>query len=72
MTLQDTPKPWYKSKAIWACIIIIFVSVWDNLLVPGCAKYLSFILPSIPTWIYTLLGSLGIYARASAKSPIGK
>jgi len=72
MTLTNTPKPWYKSKAVWAGLITILVTVYDNALVPACAEHLNYLLPDIPTWIYTLLGSLGIYGRYKADSRIGK
>jgi len=72
MNIRETSKPWYKSKAVIAGIITVFVSVWDNALVPACAEHLNFILPNIPTWIYALLGSLGIYGRVKADSRIGK
>ena len=72
MMLQTASKPWYKSKAVLAGIITIFVSVYDNALVPACAEHLNYLLPSIPTWIYALLGSLGVYGRVKADSRIGK
>ena len=66
------PKVWYKSKTIWAGIVTIVVTLWDNALVPLVLKYLSFTLPLIPGWIYGLLGSLGIYGRIDAKKAIRK
>ena len=70
--LRETPKPWYKSKTVWACIITIAVSVWDNAIVPEVAASLEITLPTIPSWIFALLGTLGLYGRVKADSPIGK
>ena len=70
--LRESPKPWFKSKAVWAGIITVCVTVWDNALVPACAEHLNIIIPHIPTWIYGLLGTLGVYGRVKADSPIGK
>ena len=72
MPFSDKPKKWYKSKAVWAGIIIVSVNVWDNAFVPLFANHLSIILPNIPSWIYGLLATLGIYGRVSAKTNIGK
>lgn len=68
----NAPKPWYKSKAVVSGILIIFVNIWDNALVPACLEHLNYILPNIPTWIYGVLASLGVYGRVKADTRIGK
>jgi len=72
MSLNKENKPWYKSKTVWAGVIIISVNVWDNMLVPSVLHYLHFSLPNIPIWVYSTLAGLGIYGRISAKTSIGK
>jgi hypothetical protein len=72
MSFSDKPKSWYKSKGVWAGIIIVIVNVWDNMLVPFSSQYFSIILPNIPAWIYSMLAALGIYGRVSASTNIGK
>jgi len=72
MMLQTASKPWYKSKAVLAGIIIVFVNLWDNVLVPTMGQYLHIALPLIPVWVYSMLAALGIYGRVKADSRIGK
>jgi len=72
MTNNETPKPWYKSKTIWAGIVTVLVTVYDNALVPALINTFSITLPLIPSWLYGLLGTLGIYGRFDAKKSIGK
>jgi len=72
MMLQTDSKPWYKSKAVIAGVIIVFVNLWDNALVPMVGQYLHVTLPFIPVWVYSMLAALGIYGRVKADSRIGK
>ena len=72
MTPQTASKPWYKSKAVVAGIIIVFVNLWDNALVPVVGEYLHIVLPTIPVWVYSMLAALGIYGRVKADTRIVK
>ena len=65
-------KPWYKSKTVWASVIVIGINVWDNMLVPSMLQYFDIVIPIIPAWVYSMLAGLGIYGRVSAKKYIGK
>jgi len=72
MPFSDKSKHWYKSKSIWAGIIIISSNIWDNVLVPNLAQHFEIILPVIPAWIYSMFATLGIYGRVIAKKSVGK
>jgi hypothetical protein len=72
MPFSNKPKAWYKSKTVWAGIIIVAVNIWDNMLVPFSSNQFSIILPNIPAWIYSMLAALGVYGRVSAKTNIRK
>ena len=68
-------KKWYMSKAIWAGIIAVLISLYDAgaaALAAQCGVEGSFCLtlPGIPTWIYTLLAAFGVYGRGSATTRI--
>lgn len=56
-------KPWYQSKTIWTSIVVSLIGIYNAI---GVAKGL----PPIPEWIYTLLGAIGIYTRATATTTI--
>jgi hypothetical protein len=60
--MQET-KPWYKSKSMWSNICVILIPVYESL-----ARQYS--LPPAPDAFYVLLGALGIYGRATAKTAV--
>lgn len=62
-TLEDT-KPWYQSKTIWAGAVAALVGVYNSI---AAVKAL----PPIPDWVFTILGAIGIYTRATADTKIG-
>lgn len=56
-------KPWYASKTIWASVVVGLIGIYNAI---GTAKGL----PPIPEWVYTLLGAIGVYTRATATTTI--
>jgi hypothetical protein len=78
-------KKWFQSKAIIAGVIGVLIAIYnsagpalaagclDNAVIDGIdlsAEGLCYVLPQIPDWVYGILGGLGIYGRASAKTTI--
>lgn len=61
---MDDTKPWYQSKGIWAGVVAALVGLYNAI---GAVKHL----PPIPDWIFTVLGAIGVYSRATADSKIG-
>lgn len=63
LNLQEEPmdgtKKWYTSKNLWAGVITALLGLYGTL--GG-----QFNLPPIPEWIFALLGTLGVYTRATA------
>jgi len=62
-------KKWYESKTIWSGIISIVIAIY-NTVQPLLSQFFGINLPVIPDWIYTVLGSLGIYGRITANKEI--
>lgn len=60
---MDT-KPWYQSKTIWAGVVAGLLGIYNSV---ATAKNL----PPCPEWIYTILGAIGVYSRATADTKIG-
>ena len=56
-------KSWYRSKTIWSGIVAVSLAAYNE-----AAK--QFGLPVTPDFVYALLGALGIYGRATAKSVV--
>lgn len=68
-------KKWYKSKAIWSGIVAVVIAIYNSALVAladqcGVDGGVCFNLPQIPEFVYAILGFLGIYGRAAAKTQI--
>lgn len=61
---MDTSKPWYTSKTIWAGVVAALIGVYNSI---ALAKTL----PPIPDWVFTILGGIGVYSRATATTTIG-
>lgn len=61
---MDETKPWYQSKGIWTAIIGGLLGLY------GAVSAIH-PLPAIPTWVYTLLASMGLYALRTADTKIG-
>ena len=60
---MDT-KPWYQSKTIWAGVVAAMLGVYNSI---AAVKKL----PPVPDWVYTILGAIGVYSRATADTVIG-
>lgn len=75
LKLEEGPmtdsKAWYKSKGVINGILIVAFGVYD-LLRANLAPQVGWNLPEIPPIVFTILGALGIYARATATKVIGK
>lgn len=63
-------KPWYQSRTIISGIVAVAVAVWNAGAVAVAANF-GHNLPTIPDWIFAILGSIGIYGRIDAKTKIG-
>lgn len=62
--VMDGTKPWYQSKTIWANVVTGLIGVYLSLITSGVH------LPAIPSWVITLLSSIGIYSRVTATDKI--
>lgn len=56
---MDGSKPWYQSKTILSAGAVGLIGIY-NAIAPHKG------LPAIPEWVYTLLGTAGIYTRFTA------
>lgn len=54
-------KKWYLSKTVWVGIVTGLLGIYMS--IPG--------LPTIPEWVFALLGGLGVYTRVTATTKIG-
>lgn len=68
-------KNWYSSKRIWTGIVVTLLGVYSAVVVglaSGCADEggLCVHLPSIPDWIFAILGAFGIYVNKTATTTI--
>lgn len=66
LQLEDTmdTKKWYQSKGIWTGIVTALMGLYLTL-----SPQLGW--PSVPDWVFTILGAIGIYSRADASAKIG-
>lgn len=62
-------KKWYASKTVWAGIVTALLGMYE-LVDLNIGPAAGFDLPSIPAWIYTFLGALGVYGRVDAKKSV--
>lgn len=60
---MDT-KSWWKSKGIWTGIVTGLLGIYATL-------QPQFGWPTIPEWIFALLGGIGVYSRVDAETKIG-
>lgn len=72
--LEDGPmtdgKKWYKSKAVLSGIAVVAFGAYD-LARASLAPAMGWNLPEIPPFLYTILGTMGVYGRVSATKQIG-
>lgn len=72
--MEDGPmndkKEWWKSKTVWTGIVTVLIGLYDS--VNGnLAGQFGWNLPEIPTFVYSVLGAIGVYTRAVATKTIG-
>lgn len=60
--MEDTKK-WYQSKNVWTGVVTAVIGLYLSL-AP------QFGWPNIPEWIFTILGTIGVYTRLSATKEI--
>jgi hypothetical protein len=60
---MDDTKKWYLSKGIWAGVVTALMGLYLSL-----APQLH--LPAVPEWIFSILGVLGVYSRATAETKV--
>lgn len=69
LKLEDGPmdgtKSWYKSKTIWSGVVTVIIAGYS-------AAAPIWNLPTIPEWIFAILGTIGIYTRVKATYTITK
>lgn len=66
LKLQEGPmgtKPWYQSKTVLAGIVTGLIGIYNA--IATAQKW-----PPIPSYVFTLLGALGVYGRMSATTTI--
>ena len=69
LDLKEGPvdtKQWWKSKGFWSNVVIIGIGVYELVRANAMPA-----LPPIPPVLLTILGSLGLYSRATATKPLG-
>ena len=66
---MDDKKKWYQSKGVWTGLVTIAVGLYQGV-DSSLAPQLGFDLPEIPSIVFTLLGAMGIYSRAVAKTKL--
>ena len=64
-------KKWYQSKNIWTGVVTVLIASYETTQ-KALAPQFGWNLPEIPSFVYMVLGSLGIYTRAVASTTITK
>lgn len=62
-------KKWYQSKTILSDIVTVLVSIY-TLVGTSLGPDFGWHLPSIPAWVFTILGAIGIYGRKTATTTV--
>lgn len=62
-------KPWYQSKSIWSGIIAALIGIY-NVVATTALPAFGHTAPALPDWIFTILGAIGVYGRATADTKI--
>lgn len=57
-------KPWYQSKTIWTAVVGALIGIYGAIAAVHP-------LPPVPSWVLTILGSLGLYGLRTADTKIG-
>lgn len=62
-------KKWYQSKAVWAGVVGVVISIYNVAVVAVEANF-GINLPVTPEWLYTVLAAFGIHGRITANDKI--
>ena len=62
-------KKWWTSKTMWAGVVTALLGLYE--LAKPLAEQFGHPLPQIPGVVFTFLGALGVYGRATATKTIG-
>jgi hypothetical protein len=60
---MDGTKKWYQSRTIWTGIVAVVLAAYST-------AATQFGLPTVPEWVYAILGSFGVYTRVTATDKI--
>lgn len=66
---MDTKK-WYLSKGVWTGIVATLIGTYESLRMYVGPQF-GWDIPAIPPFVYTILGTIGIYSRVVADKKIG-
>ena len=66
---MESTKKWWLSKNIWTGIVTVLVGLY-SLLQVSLMPLFGITLPTIPEWIFVILGAIGIYTRKIATEKI--
>jgi predicted benzoate:H+ symporter BenE len=67
---MDGTKKWWVSKNIWTGIVTVLIGLY-GLLQVSLMPLFGITLPTIPEWVFVILGAIGIYTRSTATQKIG-
>jgi hypothetical protein len=68
---MDSSKAWYTSKGVWTGIVTFLIGAYSLVSITIMPALGHAALPSIPDWLLTILGAIGVYSRVSADKTIG-
>lgn len=75
LDLQEGPmsdsKSWLKSKGVWTGVVTVLIGTYE-MVAQYLAPQFGWNLPPIPGFVFTILGTLGIYSRVIASTTITK
>ena len=67
-TAMDSKK-WYQSKGVWTGVLTVVIGTYEGVRMTLAPQF-GWTIPEIPPFVYTILGTLGIYSRVVANSKI--
>ncbi len=67
---MDDTKKWYASKGVWAGVVTFLIGAYSLIGVTIMPALGHAPLPSIPDWLLTVLGGMGVYSRVTADTKI--
>lgn len=73
LDLQEGPmndtKKWFQSKTIWTAVVTGLIGIY-NVVAISVLPAFGHTAPAIPDFIFTILGAIGVYTRATATTQI--